>query len=111
MDITALKNLDLSQLPIGESLAETPLNALPEKAVRQDLRVWLERQKGGKVTTIIKGWQGNDADILAIAKLLKLKCGVGGAAKNGEILLQGDVRKKAVELLTTEGHIAKQAGG
>lgn len=84
---------------------ETPA---PEK---QDLRVWLDRkQRAGKVVTIVRGFVGRDADLQELARLLKTKCGVGGTAKEGEIIIQGDHRDRVVEILTKSGYRCKEAG-
>lgn len=78
---------------------------------KQDLRVWLDKkQRAGKKVTLIKGFVGSDDDISSLAKLLKSKCGVGGAAKDGEIIIQGDFRDRVVEILTKAGYRAKKAG-
>lgn len=78
---------------------------------RQDLRVWLDRkQRAGKVVTLIRGFVGRDADLQDLARMLKTKCGVGGAAKEGEIIIQGDHRDRVVDLLTRSGYRCKKAG-
>ena len=91
-------------------LAETPeAETLPP--ARQELRVWLDRkQRAGKVVTLVKGFVGRDADLQELARLLKTKCGVGGAAKEGEIIIQGDHRDRVVEILTKSGYRCKKAG-
>jgi translation initiation factor 1 len=78
---------------------------------QQDLRVWLERKGGGKVVTVVKGFVGRVADMEALTKQLKGLCGSGGAAKEGEILLQGDHRDKVIGWLQSKGYKAKKAGG
>ncbi len=79
---------------------------------KQDLRVWLDRkQRGGKVATIVKGFVGSEDDLKDLARFLKTKCGVGGAAKDGEIIVQGDHRDRVVEILTKSGYKCKRAGG
>ena len=80
-------------------------------AGQQDLRIWLDRkQRAGKVATLIKGFVGRDEDLQELARLLKTKCGVGGAAKEGVIIIQGDHRERIVEILTKSGYRCKKAG-
>ena len=77
----------------------------------QNLRVWLERGKGGKVATVIKGFIGTDKDLQELGKQLKQLCGAGGSAKNSEIIIQGDAREKILAHLIKQGFNAKKAGG
>lgn len=66
------------------------------------------RQRGGKQATLVKGFVGTDEDLQKLSKVLKNKCGVGGTAKDGEILIQGDLRDKIVLLLQEQGYQAKR---
>lgn len=78
----------------------------PEK---QRLIVRIDRkQRGGKQVTLVEGFVGNNDDLSALARTLKTRCGVGGCAKNGEITIQGDLRDKLVQLLTSMGYKAKR---
>ena len=72
---------------------------------QQRLRLSMERAgRGGKTVTLVRGFVGTDADLQALCKLLKQKCGVGGTAKDGEIIIQGDHRVRLLELLKKEGY-------
>lgn len=97
--------------PDFEYRTDEPEEAETLPATRQQLRVWLDRkQRAGKVVTIVRGFVGREADLAELARLLKTRCGVGGAAKEGDILIQGDHRDRVVEILTRAGYGCKKAG-
>ena len=72
---------------------------------QQKLRIWLEtKHRAGKAATVVKGFIGMDDDLEALGKKLKSFCGTGGAAKDGEIIIQGDQREKVLQWLLKNGY-------
>ncbi len=85
---------------------EQQVDTLPP--AQQHLRVTLDKKKrAGKQVTLISGFVGSEDDLKALAKWLKSKCGVGGSAKQGEIIIQGDFRERVRQLLMAEGYGVK----
>jgi translation initiation factor 1 len=79
---------------------------------QQKLYVSLDRKnRKGKSVTLVSGFTGLEEDLKELGKLLKTKCGVGGTARSGEILIQGDFRERVMEILKTEGYQVKRSGG
>lgn len=80
---------------------------------QQNLRIWFEKNgRGGKMATIIKGFSGSDKKLEELGRKLRKQVSTGGSEKDGEIILQGNVGQKILEILLKEGYIkTKKAGG
>ena len=89
-----------------KEIVEAPLNS-----AKQDLRIWLENKPGGKKATIVRGFNGPNSNLRQLGKELKSLCHVGGTVKNGEIMMQGNVRKQVYDFLIENGYRAKLSGG
>ncbi len=99
LNVVYSTNPDFNYECIEEEQAET----LPKN--QQKLRVGIEKKgRGGKTVTIIKGFIGSEEDLKDLSKWLKTKCGVGGSAKEGEIIIQGEFKQRIIELLKVEGY-------
>ncbi len=78
---------------------------------QQNLKVQLDKKlRGGKQVTLVTGFVGTEDDLADLGKKLKTLCGVGGSAKDGEIIVQGDQRDKALKWLIEKGYKAKRVG-
>ena len=74
---------------------------------KQRLIVGIDRRnRGGKQVTLVTGFVGKEADLKELGRTLKVRCGVGGAAKDGEITVQGDLRDKVTAILQEMGYNA-----
>ncbi|MDR2586392.1 MAG: translation initiation factor [Prevotellaceae bacterium] len=98
-------NPDFGYKTIGNE--EEPETQAPQK---QRLLVGIDRrQRAGKQVTLVSGFVGKNADLEALGKLLKNRCGAGGAVKDGVALIQGDFRDKIVAMLLQMGYQAKRS--
>lgn len=75
---------------------------------QQQLRVRIEKNhRGGKTVTVVDGFEGSVSDLEDLGQQLRKKCGVGGSAKDGLILIQGEQKDRVVRLLQDMGYKAK----
>ena len=88
---------------------ETAVQVETPEPSRQKLIVGIDRKgRSGKQVTLVSGFVGSEEDLKELGKMLKIKCGVGGSAKDGEIVIQGDFRDRVVALLKEAGYNAKR---
>ena len=86
-----------------ETEEEEEQELLPKN--QQKLRVKLDRKnRGGKTVTLVTGFVGPEEDLKALGKVLKGKLGVGGSAKDGEIIIQGEFKERVIDILLKEGY-------
>lgn len=68
----------------------------------QQITVKLDTRSFGKEMTVIEGLS-DDVDLEDLASTLKSNLACGGTAKNGQIQLQGDHRRRIEDVLEDEG--------
>lgn len=84
---------------------EEEVETLPPS--QQRLKVRMERKgRGGKMVTLVEGFEGSQEALADLGKKLKVSCGVGGSAKDGEIIIQGNVVDRVKVLLKEWGYKA-----
>lgn len=96
-------NPDFKYTEVAEEEVVTPEPSAQKLIVSID-----RRNRGGKQVTLVSGFHGAEDDLRELGRMLKVKCGVGGSAKDGEITIQGDFRDKVTALLREMGYNAKR---
>jgi len=92
----------------GESQPQNPSGDAVQQQGKTRLDVLLERKgRAGKQATIITGFVCDDEALKQVASTLKSGLGVGGSARGGEILIQGDFRERVLERLIGMGFKAR----
>ena len=66
-----------------------------------------KKGRGGKMVTVVDGLPNNADFLKELIQELKRACGTGGAAGDGFVELQGDLRDRVRELLTKKGYVVK----
>jgi translation initiation factor 1 len=84
---------------------EEPEEVVTPEARQQQLRVRIEKKhRGGKTVTIVDGFRGKEDDMEELGRKLKNRCGAGGSAKDGIILVQGEFKEKIIAVLKEWGY-------
>ncbi len=78
---------------------------------QQKIRLHLDRKKGGKINTIIRGLILKNDDMKSFVREIKKKCASGGSYKNNDIIIQGDKRQIIKKFLVGKGYNVKFSGG
>lgn len=98
-----------NDLPEGEDnphdndTNEAPLDSKPLK--KEKIHIVIEKKgRKGKTATIAEGFKCSDDELQEIASKAKRHLGVGGSARGGEILMQGECKERFAEFLRTLGY-------
>ena len=83
-----------------EAAKRSVISQPPEQ---QQARITVEKRRKGKVVTVVQDLVLARSDMKALAKKLKQACGVGGAARDDAVELQGDCRDAARSWLEANG--------
>ena len=70
-----------------------------------------KKGRNGKPVTLIEGFEGSEDELKNISKKIKTTLGIGGSAKDGVIVIQGDNRDKIMKILQEMGYKTKRVGG
>ena len=109
-DLSSLKSLLEEEYP--DYVSEKEINKNEDLPVAEELEAHFSKKgRGGKIVTVIKGFEEGDKNIKVLAKEIKNHLGVGGSVKNGEIIIQGNNRDKIIDYLKSKSYKVKKIGG
>ena len=106
LNIVYSTNPDFKYEKEADTETETPEPSAQKLTVTID-----RRNRGGKQVTLVTGFVGKAEDLAELGRTLKVKCGVGGSAKDGEIIVQGDFKQKVAEILLQAGYKQTKISG
>lgn len=93
--------------PVQQTTMTTMTTAKTMKTLTT-LHIVVEKKgRGGKVATIVEGFECSDDVVEDIARELRKRLGTGGSARGGEILIQGDRRDDVAAFLRSKGFKVK----
>ena len=99
---------DENTTPEETTAAETAQGDALQQQGKRMLDIVLERKgRAGKQATIVTGFACDEAALKDVASQLKRHLGVGGSARGGEILIQGDFRQRVLDKLLDMGFKAR----
>lgn len=98
----------------GVVYSTNPNYSYDEDASEQEIlatsqqKLYVRREvRNGKPCVVIKEFVGSVDDLKALERALKSHCGVGGSAKDGDIIIQGDFHAKVKSYLEGKGYKIK----
>ena len=66
-----------------------------------------KKGRGGKIVTVVYDLPNNSEFLKDLVQELKRACGTGGAAGEGLVEIQGDLRDRVRALLQARGYVVK----
>lgn len=86
----------------NDASAETPD---PKSLKKEKIHIVIEKKgRKGKTATIAEGFKCSDDELEEIASKAKRQLGVGGSARGGEILMQGECKERFATFLRNLGY-------
>lgn len=80
----------------------------PDTLSPSQQRLYLRKElRNGKPLLVIKDFVGSTENLKELEKKIKNHCGAGGSSKDGDILIQGDVKEKVKLFLEKLGYKTK----